>query len=385
MKIERQLDRFKKSLVEGRSINEKIFCRVILHKVSRTYALTIRSLGQPFREPVLIGYLICRIADTYEDTVYLSVEKKLEALQLYKELFQYPEKRERNQKALFEITHNAFSLADNEEFLATYISPVITRFSILPKDVQQIMTDTVVEMISGMKDTVRTQDERGTVGTETEEELDAYCYYVAGTVGNMLTRLFQYYSPWIQQDVYERMRGYNSDFGRALQLTNIIKDAMGDLSRGVSFIPRDLARRYNISLHEIHLTENRDTAFKIMEKLIQKALRDLNRAMEYSILIPKGEPRIRIFCMMPVLFAIKTLAAAVQSDDLFNPDRKVKISREEVKRTIRFLFLNCLWDYRVVKEYLGVLSGIEAQLGIAIPHNFRFEKTIPMVHIDHDK
>ncbi|MGM0462834.1 MAG: phytoene/squalene synthase family protein [Fibrobacterota bacterium] len=389
MKIEKKLNIFKKNIVEGRDINETVYCRLILHKVSRTYALTIRSLGQPFREPVLIGYLLCRIADTYEDSPLLTLDEKIAALDNYRAYFRSVTPSGEQKKdvcdALYSITHATFSLADNEEFLATFPGPVLTRYETLPEDVREIICQTVTEMVAGMKKTVIQQNHRGEVGTETEKELDQYCYYVAGTVGNMLTSLFAHYSPWISTQAYENIRPYNADFGRALQLTNIIKDAMGDLRRGVSFIPKDLARRYNVSLYHMHQKKNRQQGHEVMKNLIMKALKDLNRAMEYCILLPKAEPRIRIFCMMPVLFAIKTLEAAAQNDDLLNPDKKIKISRDEVKRTIRFLFLNCLWDYQIITEYLDVLSSIEAILGIQIPHNFVFEKNIPVVHLKSDE
>ena len=81
------LGQMKEQIRRGEKVDDVRYTRLILQKVSRTYALTIRSLGQPFREPVLIGYLLCRIADTYEDTISMPFEKKVKALDLFAGFF----------------------------------------------------------------------------------------------------------------------------------------------------------------------------------------------------------------------------------------------------------------------------------------------------------
>ena len=39
--------------------------------VSRTFALTIRVLPGPLRDPVTVAYLLCRLADLLEDAIAL--------------------------------------------------------------------------------------------------------------------------------------------------------------------------------------------------------------------------------------------------------------------------------------------------------------------------
>lgn len=381
MDKEQLLQEYKRELKEGKSIDSRNYCRVILQKVSRTYALTIRSLGQPFREPVLIGYLLCRIADTYEDTDKVPYELKYEALKTFKSIFTADATPGSAVSKIREIVLPYFSTSDDEEFLATYPEPVFDRYYSFNTEIQKIVARTVIEMVEGMMATIKKQHEQGEVGTDTEDELDQYMYYVAGTVGNLLTDLFAYHSPWITKKLHRKLCTYNESFGRALQLTNIIKDAMGDLKRGVSFIPKDLARQYKVAPDKLHLPEHREQAHKVMSRLIVKAVGDLNKAMEYTLLIPKGEPRVRLFCVMPVLFAIKTLEVAMKNDDLLDPDKKVKITRATVKKTLRFITVNCLWDYKLVKEYMKSVEVIQQGLGVAIEHNFRNNPILPIVSV----
>lgn len=382
MDKEQLLECYKKQLQSGESTDAKNYCRTILQKVSRTYALTIRALGQPFREPVLIGYLLCRIADTYEDTDKVPYAQKYEALETFKKIFTNETSLEEAITKIREIVTPYFSLDDDEEFLAIFLEPVFEQYYSFSNEIQKIVARTVIEMVEGMMTTIKKQHEQGEVGTDTEEELDQYMYYVAGTVGNLLTDLFAYHSPWITKKLHRKLCTYNESFGRALQLTNIIKDAMGDLKRGVSFIPKDLARQYKVAPDKLHLPEHREQAHKVMSKLIVKAVGDLNKAMEYTLLIPKGEPRVRLFCVMPVLFAIKTLEVAMKNDDLLDPDKKVKITRDTVKKTLRFITVSCLWDYQLVKEYMKSVKVIEDGLGVTIEHNFKNNPILPIVSVD---
>jgi farnesyl-diphosphate farnesyltransferase len=371
-----KLSVMKKDILAGKEIDTKVYTRMILQKVSRTYALTIRSLGQPFREPVLVGYLLCRIADTYEDSATLPYESKFKALTLFLEILKEDDSNKLNElRALL----TPFSIDDDEEFLAIYPELTIARYREFDEKIQEIMYQTVSEMVEGMKSTITKQHTQGEVGTDTEEELEEYCYYVAGTVGNMLTALFHHLSPWIGKKLYEDMAQHNEAFGQALQLTNIIKDAMGDLKRGVSFIPKELAHQYRVDPDTLYLPENREAAKSVMNHLILKATRQLNVALKYCLMIPKQEPRMRLFTVMPVMFAIKTLGKAMDNyDELLDPDGKVKISREDVKSTIKYITINCLWDYQLVKEYQIELKKVENKLGVEIPLDMKMFPFLPV-------
>ena len=379
---DKMLEKLKKSLLAGEKIDAKLFNRLILSKVSRTFALTIRALGEPVREPVLIGYLFCRIADTYEDSEILSVEEKIEALNNFRDLVESDGKELKHLEKIREICAAKFDENDDEEFLALYPQTAFERYQTFPDGVKKIMVSTINEMIAGMQKTIVRQQTQTQIGTKSIEELEEYCYFVAGTVGNLLTDLFHYYSPWINEKLYEQMCEHKIAFGEALQLTNIIKDAMGDLKRGVSFIPRDLAAQNGVALDELYLPENREQAKNVMNVLIIKAVKALNRSLLYCILIPKQEPRMRIFCVMTVLFAIKTLAVALEnSEELLSPDGKIKITRDDVKKIIKFITLNCVWDYQLVVAYEKDLKRIEKALGMEIEIPFKKAGILPIVHL----
>ena len=120
-------------------------------------------------------------------------------------------------------------------------------------------------------------------------DLDEYMYYVAGTVGYMLTELFSFYSKKITPPMTDRLNMLAESFGKGLQMVNIIRDMTGDLKRGQSYIPEELLRKYKLNRQTIFEKENADKAQKLFNELIQKAVKHLDAALDYIMLIPKEE------------------------------------------------------------------------------------------------
>ncbi len=47
-----------------------LYCKAVIPKVSRTFAISIRVLRGDFQKSVLCSYLLCRILDTIEDSSF---------------------------------------------------------------------------------------------------------------------------------------------------------------------------------------------------------------------------------------------------------------------------------------------------------------------------
>ncbi|MFC6757692.1 squalene/phytoene synthase family protein [Halomicroarcula sp. GCM10025894] len=56
----------------GRPSQEDIeWCYDAVHRVSRTFSLTISELDEPMARDICVGYLLCRVADTIEDAGHI--------------------------------------------------------------------------------------------------------------------------------------------------------------------------------------------------------------------------------------------------------------------------------------------------------------------------
>jgi len=74
---------------------------------------------------------------------------------------------------------------------------------------------------------------------ETFEDLQGYCYHVAGVVGLIMSCVFGVSNP-----VADR---HANDLGTAMQLTNILRDVKEDFERGRIYLPRVEMNEYGIS------------------------------------------------------------------------------------------------------------------------------------------
>ena len=78
---------------------------------------------------------------------------------------------------------------------------------------------------------------------EDHEQLELYCYRVASVVGLLSIEIFGYQNP--------ACRDYAVYLGKALQLTNILRDVKNDADRGRIYIPRTELLKFNVTEEEI--------------------------------------------------------------------------------------------------------------------------------------
>ncbi len=211
----------------------------LLEKTSRTFALSIPPLPEPTRREVTVAYLLFRIADTFEDASHVSPEIRIGALRDFIGLVAAP----RPDEALglsrkWADARIAASRGDRE--LLSEVPFVLDAFRGLSPGAAEAIRRYVSRTADGMAGFVgRVRDGRLTLLDF--DDLKAYCYVVAGLVGEMLTELFLLDRPNLEA-VAETLRSRAATFGEALQLVNILKDAAVDASEGRTYLPTSVPR-----------------------------------------------------------------------------------------------------------------------------------------------
>ena len=142
---------------------------------------------------------------------------------------------------------------------------------------------------------------------ETEDEMDDYMFEVAGRVGYLLTDLFGWYSPIIQKRK-SQLRPLAREFGLALQTVNIIRGLRKDYERGWVFVPRTFYEPFGLRARVLFAEENNGKALQAVDLLANKAENHLRHGLSYITSIPRNHYRLRLACMWPLFFAIRTLA-----------------------------------------------------------------------------
>lgn len=306
---------------------DEAYQKHILQGVSRTFALTIPQLPPALCKIVSNGYLLCRIADTIEDEPALTPIQKNYFSQQFIQVVAEQLEPEIFSQALFPLLSDR-TLAAEKDLI--FNSPRVIRLTHSFTSPQRAALHRCVRiMAEGM---AYFQQNNTLEGLKNLPEMDRYCYYVAGVVGEMLTDLFCDYSPLIAQQKAS-LQALAVSFGQGLQMTNILKDIWEDRQRGACWLPREVFARQGFDLNNLS-PHHYDPAFgRGLVELIGVTHTHLHNALRYVLLIPPHETGIRRFCLWALGMAILTLWRINWRRD-FSRGAEVKISRRSVKATI---------------------------------------------------
>jgi farnesyl-diphosphate farnesyltransferase len=333
-------------MMANRSAQANEFCQAILPAVSRTFALSIRLLPGELGSAVRDAYLLCRIADTIEDAPDLDAPKKAALLDELAACFD-----DLTLVAGFRERASVVTGDDAHVRLVRNADLVFQSFFELSPGTQRHVRHWVREMIGGMKKFVLTYP-RG-IRIQSLDEYQEYCYYVAGTVGYLLTDLWHEHSPSIGKRQYEILRERCRAFAEALQTVNILKDVARDAEHENSiYIPEQLLRQHGSAHATILSSERSGENHAALGALVQLAWHDLDQATAYLLSIPRRALSIRLFCALPLLFAYATLRDLTRTPGAIARRHTVKISRAEVK-AITLLSMLGVWSNRLMARLVS--------------------------------
>jgi farnesyl-diphosphate farnesyltransferase len=307
-------------------ISDAVYQDEILPHVSRTFALTIPQLPAALRIGVTNAYLLCRIADTIEDEPALSPPETL----AFMERFMAAVDGSGDPAALARALGSRLSdrTLRTERDLVGNMQRVIRVTASLSEAQRAAIHRCVELMCYGMP---RFQSTASLRGLPRLTDLDDYCYYVAGVVGDMLTELFCEYSPVIARQ-RTGLQDLAVSFAQGLQMTNILKDVWEDRSRGACWLPQEVFSRHGVDLAQLAPTPYDPRFGAGMRELVAVAHGHLRNALEYTLLIPSKEVGIRRFCLWAIGLAVLTLQR-INQNPAFTAGSQVKISRRAVGMT----------------------------------------------------
>lgn len=332
------------------------FCTSSLRQVSRTFSRPIEVLPGDLRRAVTCGYLLCRIVDAIEDNEAFTVGERDERYRGFHEVI-----RSAADPADFERSWLDVKGSPPAEIeLCSRVGCVMAVLATVPPEMRAAVLRWVTEMARGMQIySHRSADGDGIIAPPTSDDLQRYCYFVAGTVGHMLTELFiveMNLEP--ESPAAQRLTEQAEAFGTGLQLVNILKDITDDLHRGWSFVPRSLCRAAGLRNRELADPGRRSEAHRAVIPLFDLARHNLDRALHYALAVPAEQREIRLFCLLPLWLAVKTVSLAYGNDAMFSADKQVKVSRADVEDVIDRCTLSCADDILLRADYEAMWNPV---------------------------
>ena len=253
-----------------------------LLRVSRSFAYGIGRLDLSLKAAVGLGYLICRILDTIEDAPWANPKDQEAAFSEFNQFLKHRPSEVAVTKWRNRFAKDFSQINEGEQLLLNDAFRVFTEFHALSEGERKVMLKPVLSMSAGMKYfTQRTRD-LGRLKLKTLTEANAYCLFVAGVVGELLTGLV---GLELKKDLKDLPRESYVDgchFGLFLQKINLLKDQWGDEKQGRYLVPNRKEMLLSVRTHA-------------------------EKALQYLLSIPLVRTDYRLFCAWALYLGLATL------------------------------------------------------------------------------
>lgn len=289
------------------------FCDKILVAVSRSFAAVIRQLPEESLLDVAFFYLVLRALDTVEDdmTAFASHDVKI------KELLAF------SKNALENPEWSMDGVGQGDELLLLQNFPKAHRvYASLSPESKAIIADITQRMAEGMAEFVRKDLGQGTLDIS---EYNRYCHFVAGLVGEGLSRLFS--ASKLEDAALATELKLSDQMGLFLQKTNIIRDFLEDYVDKRAFWPQSVWKKYSESGDLGYFCDQsnpivQEKSMECLDELVIDALQLVPDCLSYMSKLRCSE--IFRFCAIPQVMAIATLEKCYNNPDVFTGVVKIR-------------------------------------------------------------
>lgn len=327
------------------SETEKV-CYDLLTHSSRSFVAVIKELNPELRNAIMIFYLVLRALDTIEDDMTLDPKVKIPILRTF------------DQKLLTnDWSFNDSGPNEKDRVVLIEFTSVLAEYHKLKPEYQDIIKDITLDMGNGMADYIG-DEEFNLNGVKTIKDYDLYCHYVAGLVGEGLTKI-SCAAKFSNESLLNEME-LSESMGLFLQKTNIIRDYHEDFEDGRSFWPEEVWAEYTDKLGDFVKPENYEKGLHCVSHLVLNAMDHIKDCLVY--LAKVYDPSTFSFCAIPQVMAIATLAEVFQNKEIFK--RNVKIR----KGTACKLILESRTFEDVLNVFSQYLRVIHHKCPVSDPH-----------------
>lgn len=282
-------------------------CFKYLSLTSRSFSSVIQELNPELLVPVTLFYLILRGLDTIEDDMTIPIEKKEPLLRNFHDVIG---KKEWN------FDGNGPLEKDRE--LLVHFDVVTIEFALIKPVYQTIIKDITEKMGNGMAD-YALNSEQNANGINTIKDYELYCHYVAGLVGDGLTRLFV--ESGLANPALLKRPHLTESMGQFLQKTNIIRDVREDFDDGRRFWPKEIWSNHVEKFEDLFKPNNLQKALDCSSEMVMQSLRHADECLFYMAGIK--DQSVFNFVAIPQAMAIATLELVFQNPKIFLENVKI--------------------------------------------------------------
>lgn len=282
-------------------------CFRFLDMTSRSFSTVIQELHPELLVPVALFYLILRGLDTVEDDMTIPLQKKDPILRNFYTIIE---------REGWTFDGNGPEEKDRE--LLVKFNVVIEEFVKVKPEYRTIIKDITKKMGDGMADYCKKAEENNS-DLQTVKDYDLYCHYVAGLLGEGLTRMFvesKLANPALLARPY-----LQESMGLFLQKTNIIRDIKEDFDDKRRFWPKEIWSKHVDKFEDLFKPENQEKALNCGSEMVLNALAHADECLFY--LAGLKEQSVFNFAAIPQAMAIATLDLVFRNPKVFRTNVKI--------------------------------------------------------------
>ena len=302
------------------------YCKWALQSVSRSFALTIPLVEEALLAPIMVGYLEARILDTFEDDIgkrHVSLEERVNAMNAIMEILERPDSQMAKRKAK-ELAREAEDWVQDEHYrgLVKNFDKVLTVHRSLDERTKASMVRWMHEMNAGMQKYLQQP-------VYSFEDLNEYCYFVAGTPSGFLTELIRTRAKKLTPKASQVLQDNERDFGLFLQKVNIIRDFREDILQNEKiFWPGYLFDKHQLEPQELLDPAHEKQAMEMLNAMVDNAVTHVTPVHDYLTAVPDEYAGFRQGAAINFAMGVATLGEVRGNRDVFYGDRPVKITHE---------------------------------------------------------
>jgi farnesyl-diphosphate farnesyltransferase len=302
------------------------YCKWALQSVSRSFALTIPLVEEALLAPIMVGYLEARILDTFEDDIgkrHVSLEERVHAMNAIMEILERPDSQMAKRKAK-ELAREAEDWAQDQHYrgLVKNFDKVLTVHRSLDERTKASMVRWMHEMNAGMQKYLQQP-------VYSFEDLNEYCYFVAGTPSGFLTELIRTRAKKLTPKASQVLQDNERDFGLFLQKVNIIRDFREDILQNEKiFWPGYLFDKHQLEPQELLDPTHEKQAMEMLNAMVNNAVAHVTSVHDYLTAVPDEYAGFRQGAAINFAMGVATLGEVRGNRDVFYGDRPVKITHE---------------------------------------------------------
>ena len=327
----------------------------LLKGVSRSFYLTLRVLPAGLRLPVGLAYLLARAADTIADTALISPELRRELILVFRSQVTGPARLEPLRRIESELTE--LQSIPKERELLTALPAAFALLEAIPKPDATLVRSVLVTLTLGMEQDLATFPVEGSGNVESLKDaatLDRYIYLVAGCVGKFWTAITTAHTGSLRNWDQDAMAQTGIRFGKALQLTNVLRDVPKDLRIGRCYLPGTELASMGLEAEDLLDPARGKEARPVLVDWIKTAMEHYQAAEDYLLAIPRRSLRLRLAVLWPILIGLASLAQLARNENWLDPAYPSRVSRRWVYQTVA-LSLLAVVSNKVLRAWIARL------------------------------